>query len=190
MKTETKTKAQPTLNGVNLEAVGRLVAAIQDQPAEAKAGFRAVTHWRGGVRSRTEVREWTLGGKALPKSWDIEVDEPLELGGTHTAPNPQEVLLAAFNACVMATYVAICTVKGIAVRSLKIESEGELDLRGFLALDDATDAGYHDLHYRVTFDADANVDALREIHEAVKRQSPNFFNMARAIRLHDTLVIE
>lgn len=127
--------------------------------------------------------------RAIPRSFSLAVDEPLGLGGTNTAPNPQEVLLAAFNACVLATHVAVCTMKGIALRHIEIESEGELDLRGFLALDDETEPGYHDLDHRVTLSADVNDDALREIHEAVKQQSPNFFNMARAIRLRDHLEI-
>jgi len=175
------------LNGVNLEAVGRLLEGIGTRPAHAKAGFKVQTRWGGGVRSRSRVATWTLGGETLPKSHALEVDEPRELGGTDAAPNPQEVLLTAFNACVMATYVAICTMKGIAIRSLEIESEGELDLRGFLGLDETIDAGYQDLHYRVKLDAEAGAEVLREVHEGVKRQSPNFFNLARAIRLHDTL---
>ncbi len=177
-----------TLNGVATDKVGVLLGRIAENCNHAKAGFRVTTRWHGGVRSRSHVDSWSLGGGMLPKAHLIDIDEPVELGGTDTAPNPQEALLAAFNACVMATYVAICTMKGIAVRSIEIESHGELDLHGFLALDDTTDPGYHDLHYRVTFAADAPEDALREIHEAVKRQSPNFFNMARSIRLHDTLV--
>lgn len=177
------------LNGVNLEAVGKLLNDIGTDRGNAMAGFRVATRWTGGVRSCSTVSQWSLGGMPLAKDHVIEVDEPRELGGTDAAPNPQEVLLTAFNACVMATYIAVATMRGIRVTMIEIESHGELDLHGFLALDETTEPGYSDLHYRVSLRAEADADELRSIHEAVKKQSPNFFNMARAIRLHDELVL-
>lgn len=177
------------LNGVNTDAVMKLIDDIRNDAGEARAGFGVTTTWKGGVRSETQVRQWKLGGRPISKRCTLAIDEPLELGGTNTAPNPQEVLLAGFNACVLATYVAICTLKGIEVEEVSVESEGELDLRGFLGLDGDTLPGYTDLTYRVRLKAAAPDEALREVHEAVKQQSPNYFNMARSIRLHDELVL-
>lgn len=177
------------LNGVNADAVVKLIEDIRNDGNEARAGFGVTTTWKGGVRSETQVRQWNLGGRAIEKRFALAIDEPLELGGTNSAPNPQEVLLAGFNACVLATYVAVCTLKGIEVEEVRVESEGELDLRGFLGLDESTPAGYTDLTYRVRLKAGAPDDALREVHEVVKKQSPNYFNMARSIRLHDELML-
>jgi len=181
------TQTKQSHNGVNIEAVGQLLNAIEQNRSHAKAGFTVTTNWCGGIRSTSQVNSWKLGGQTIAKNHTIHADEPLELGGSDTAPNPQEILLTAFNACIMATYVAICTMKGIDVQSLEIKSEGELDLHGFLGLDNTTDPGYHDLYYHVKFVANANEQTKREIHEAVKKQSPNFFNMARSIHLHDSL---
>ncbi|MGC7358423.1 OsmC family protein, partial [Mycobacteroides abscessus subsp. massiliense] len=65
----------------------------------------------------------------------MEADEPPELLGGNTAPNPQELLMAALNACMSVGYAAVAATMGVTVRSLEIETTGELDLRGFLGLD-------------------------------------------------------
>jgi hypothetical protein len=46
--------------------------------------------------------------------------------------NPQENLIAALNACLTVGYVAQCAVRGITLESLAIETNGEMDLRGYL----------------------------------------------------------
>jgi uncharacterized OsmC-like protein len=180
---------QPITNGINLAPVETLLAGIEADSGQAKARFGAATHWRGGLRSETHITAWHLGGRRMEKNCRLAIDEPLELGGTNTALNPQEALFAAFNSCVLATYAALCTLKGIEVRELRVESEGELDLRGFLALDEETPSGYREVSCRVYLKADAPEETLRSIHEAVKKQSPNFFNLTRPVRLHDTLVL-
>jgi hypothetical protein len=62
----------------------------------------------------------------------------------------------------MVTHDAIGTVKGIEIQKIPIESEGELDLHGFLALDEKTDPGSHDLPCQVTFAAKASDEALKK----------------------------
>ena len=76
----------------------------------------------------------------MQKDFTIRVDEPLELCGTNQFPNPQEYLLAALNACMIVGYVAACALEGITLQELRIETSGDIDLRGFLGLDPAGEA--------------------------------------------------
>ena len=85
----------------------------------------------------------------MQRRFSIDIDEPCELGGTNHFANPQEHLLSALNACMMVGYVAQCAVHGITLESLKIETDGEIDLRGFLGIDPAVPAGYQNLSYTV-----------------------------------------
>ena len=78
----------------------------------------------------------------MPRQFTIDIDEPYELGGSNRHANPQEHLLAALNACMMVGYVAQCSLRGITLEKLEIESEGDIDLRGFLGLDPAVSPGY------------------------------------------------
>ena len=72
--------------------------------------------------SRATVDSDTLAGQEIPRRFTTDVDEPLELLGTDTAPNPQEMLMAVLNACVMVGYVAGAAVNGITLSKLEIET--------------------------------------------------------------------
>ena len=87
-------------------------------------------------------------------------------------------------------YVAHCAVRGITVRRLVIETEGEIDLRGFLGIDPAVPAGYDSLRYKVRIKGNATKEQFAEIHEAVMATSPNFHNLSRPVTLKPTLVVE
>lgn len=184
------TTTQETINGVNLTKVQQLVDGITRDPINAQVGFAVKTAWTGGTRSQTRIDGWTLGNKSFSKKMKIEVDEPVELAGNNTQPNPQEYLLAALNSCMMVGYVAAASLKGIELESVEIETAGKLDLRGFLGLDPTVKPGYDQLHYTVHIKGNGTPEQFREIHETVMATSPNRWNIANPIRLTADLVIE
>ncbi len=118
-------------------------------PSKAKVGFDVTTRWTGQTRSETTVDGFTLGGERIARSHKIVADEPYELLGADSAPNPQELLMAAFNACIMVGYVAGAAIKGITLTKLEIRTKGKLDLRGFLGLSDSVPPGYEAIDYEV-----------------------------------------
>src|SRR5262245_30641177 len=64
-----------------------------------------------------------------------ETTQPNVVNGSNAPANLQEYLIAAINACMTVGYVAQCAIRGITLTQLKIETEGEINLRGFLGLD-------------------------------------------------------
>ena len=124
------------------------------------------------------------------RHFEIDVDEPHELLGQNSAPNPQELLMTALNACITVGYVAGAAVKGVTLEKVEIDTAGELDLRGFLGIDAGVPAGYETLRYTVRLKGDGTPEQYREIHEAVIRTSPNYFNMSRPIRIEAKLEVE
>lgn len=179
-----------TVNGLDLDRIRKLCDQIAADPKNGIAKFGVTTAWKGGTRSETRVESWHLGGKRLAKNFKIQIDEPHELCGDNTQPNPQEYLMAALNACMMVGYVAVAALKGVELESVEIETEGELDLRGFLGLDPSVKPGYDDVHYTVRIKGNGTPQQYAEIHEAVMATSPNRWNIANPIRLNATLVTE
>ena len=181
---------QATLNGIDTEALRRLISDVSRDAAKGVAGFGVTTRWSGAASSETRIESWSLGGRRLPRNFTIAIDEPPELCGAGAAPNPQEYLLAAMNACMMATYVAACALNGIELESLEIESAGELDLRGFLGIDQRVKPGYDEIRYTVRIKGDGTPEQFQKVHEAVMATSPNYWNIANAIRLKPELIVE
>ena len=175
------------VNGLDLDALGEVVEAIEADARKAIVGFDVTTRWTGQTRSETIVDGFTMAGERITRSHKIIADEPGELLGADSAPNPQELLMAAFNACITVGYVAGAALKGITLDSLEIKTRGELDLRGFLGLSDEVPPGYESIAYDVTIKGDGTPAQFAEIHETVMKTSPNYFNISRPIRVEGTL---
>jgi uncharacterized OsmC-like protein len=166
---------------------------INDVAHDASKGrlkLQVATAWRGGVSSEARVTSLELDGQKLRREFTIRMDAPPELLGRNTGPNPQEMLLAAFNACIVASYVAGCALAGILLETLTVETEGELDLRGFLGLDPAVKPGYDQLRYTVRIRGGGTPEQFQKIHETVLATSPNRWNIANTVQLKSELVIE
>lgn len=176
------------INGIDVDALRAKAAAIQADPALGMTRWSVTTRWMGGTRSDTRVTGYEIGGERVQRDFTIQVDEPLELCGTNQFANPQEVLLAALNACMTVGYVAACALEGIVLKGLSIETSGDIDLRGFLGLEEAVKPGYDELVYTVRLQADATPAQLERVHDIVCRTSPNRFNVSQPIALRSRLV--
>ena len=163
---------EPALNGVDLAAVGALVGKIQETPAAASTVWSAEVTWTGAFTSQAKIRDFA----------PIPSDEPRGLGGSDTAPNPVEQLLAALGNCLAVGYAANASTAGIEIRDLRIRLDGDLDLRTFLGLADAH-AGYEAIKVSVDLDTDATAEQVEQLHQRVVGSSPVGHTLGRAIPL-------
>ncbi len=158
------------LNDVDLNSVVSLIEKIKQQPDVAATRWSAEVRWKGGFRSEAGIRNF-----ASAKS-----DEPDQLGGTNTGPNPVEQVLAALGNCLAVGYAANASAAGITIRDLTITVDGELDLHTFLGLADGN-AGFSQISAKVKLDSDASSEALQALHEKVIRTSPVGHTLNRAV---------
>ena len=183
------TVKNPRVNGLDLPALGEVVEAIEKDVGQAAVGFAVTTRWTGQTRSETVVDGFTMAGERIARSHKIVADEPCQLLGQDSAPNPQELLMAAFNACITVGYVAGAAIRGITLESLEIHTKGQLDLRGFLGLSETVPAGYEAIDYEVRIKGDGTPEDFEAIHQNVIKTSPNYFNMSRPIRMNPKLSV-
>lgn len=177
-------------NGLDTVALKQMLGDVSEDHSKGIVKFGVTTAWKGGTVSETRVDGYELGGQRIAKDFTITIDEPKELLGSNTQPNPQEMLMAAFNACMLVGYVAGASVNGIELERLEIETEGQLDLRGFLGLDSSVKPGYDEIHYTVRIKGNGTPQQFKDIHETVMATSPNRWNIAEPIRLESELVVE
>ena len=188
--TTTTNTAPRIVNGLDVDALFALIDGVKQDSANGKTGWRVATTWQGQARTRSQVDGFEIGGQNVSRRFSIDIDEPTELGGSNRFANPQEHLIAALNACMSVGYVAQCAVRGIKLESLVIETEGEIDLRGFLGIDPAVPRGYKQLNTTVRIKGSGTREQFAEVHEAVMATSPNFYNMSQPIALKPALVVE
>ena len=183
-KQRTRTSTQGKINGVDTDALSATIDAIRVDPSKASCKFFAATEWRNGTVSNTKVSRYELGGQEIKEDYTIPADEPIALLGTDTAPNPQMLLYAALNSCVLNTFVVNAAAKGIRIDSLRFDLEGDLDLRGFLGIDGSINPGYDELTLVCRVKGNGTKEQYQQCLEAGTRYSPNFQSISRAVAVN------
>ncbi|MEM7429726.1 MAG: OsmC family protein [Pseudomonadota bacterium] len=166
MSTTVSTK----LNDVDIASVASLAEKIQQEPHVAATKWQAEVKWQGGFKSEARIRDFD----------PAKSDEPNQLGGTNTGPNPVEQVLGALGNCLAVGYAANATASGITINDLTIDVEGDLDLHTFLGLKDGN-AGFGGIAVKVRLDSDASPEALQALHEKVTGTSPVGHTLSRAV---------
>jgi uncharacterized OsmC-like protein len=102
----------------------------------------------------------------------VIVDEPTSFGGTDSAANPAELLLAGLGASLSVTLRCHAALLGLNVGRIRVELEGDLDIRGFFDADPAVRSGFAELRLHVHIESDASPEALARLIAAAERGCP------------------
>lgn len=178
------------INGIDTAILQGAAAGVAADPAKGAAKFHVKTAWQGGARSESRAKSFELGGQVLPRDYTLRTDAPSALIGTTEAANPQEVFMSALNSCMVVGFAAAASARGITLEKLEIETEGDLDLRGFLGLDDTVTPGYEQLRYTVYVKGNGTAEQYREIHQTVVATSPVRYSIENGVHLESQLVVE
>jgi uncharacterized OsmC-like protein len=171
---DTSAKSCMTLNLGNYMSFLRMV---QEDPSKARFSFSTKTHWKGGAQTETTARGRT-----------IAADEPEAFGGQDSAADPVELLLAALASCVSIGLVTQAAKRGIDFEDFEIDVRGDMDLRGYLGLDESVRPGYDNITYTVRVKTDAPAEVIEEMMRISERTSPMFDNIRNGVGI--TSVVE
>lgn len=144
------------LNGINLDVLSTTVKAMRADPELGVSQFRATNRWLTANHNRTTVTGFHAAKQEIAheQTFELDADEPAMLSGRDVAANPVEHLLHALASCLTTSMVAHAAVRGIAIRTVESEIEGDINLNGYLGLSPDVPRGFTDL--RVTFRVEAD----------------------------------
>ena len=166
IETQTHTDNDAYVNGIHLETLMGTVNAITEESAMGQCKFRANNTWMGGAHNRTTITGFYGACQEIAhnQQYELHADERPILAGNDVGANPVEHLLNALAACVTTSMVAHAAVRGIHIEALESELEGDIDLRGFLGLDESVPKGFTDIrvNFRVKTDPE-NIDTLKQL---------------------------
>jgi uncharacterized OsmC-like protein len=171
----TTLRADKILNGLDLAQMFETIDALQREPALARFQFRAKNQWITGGENRSRIQDFHGAGaedESRTEPFVFTNGEPPVLLGNNEGANPVEYLLHALAGCVTTTLVLHAAARGIRIESLSTELEGDIDLQGLLALDDAVPAGYEQIRITMNVKADCTDDVLDELITFAKAHSP------------------
>jgi uncharacterized OsmC-like protein len=123
--------------------------------------YKAKTKWLKGFKAETEIREFKIG-----------IDEPLELRGTNTSPNPVELLLAALGGCVALVYSGYAKKFGVEIEDLVINLEGDIIPGGWVDERGKERRGFKQIRYEVQIKTSATEEKVLQLHKIVEEKCP------------------
>ena len=170
MKTQTK-----TLNGMDLNRMRETVEALTNDPSLARFEFRARNRWIGGGHNRSSIQGfYGAGAEDASRSEPFELDngEPPVLLGDNEGANPVEFLLHALAGCVTTTFALHAAARGITLREVTTELDGEIDIQGLLDLSPSATVGYQGIRVKMRIDADATDEEIESLIEFAAAHSP------------------
>lgn len=120
-------------------------------------------------------------------SW--RADEPLDLGGTDTGPNPYELLLGSLAACTCITLSMYAQRKGIALTSISAQYSYEKVHADDCTFCEDDDQGYIDTVSSQIFVEGDFDDATRDRLAEVARRCPVHKTLERGIRFSEEVFV-
>lgn len=158
------------VNGVDVDRLFGTIDHIGAEPTLARFQFRARNQWIDGGHSRSTIKEFYGAGQedtSRTEPFVLDADEPPVLLGENQAPNAPEYLLHALAACLTGTLVYHAAARGIVLDGLEATIEGDVDLRGFLGLDERVRPGYEQIRVALKATGDFDDDQLAELASLV-----------------------
>jgi uncharacterized OsmC-like protein len=165
----------PRLNGLDLEQMTATVAAVKQNPQLAEFRFRARNRWINGGENRSTIQGFFGAGvedTSRQTPFTFTNGEPPVLLGSNEGANPVEFLLHALAGCVTTTTVLHAAARGIAIRSLSTELEGDIDVQGLLGLDESVPVGYREIRIKMHIEADCSDAELDDLLRYAQGHSP------------------
>jgi len=169
------THNEQTRNGLNLEQMVGTVDALKNDPTLAQFQFRARNRWINGGENRSTIQGFFGAGaedESRSEPFVYTNGEPPVLLGNNEGANPVEYLLHALAGCVTTTTVLHAAARGISIHKISTELTGDIDLQGFLALDDSVNVGYESIRIDMDIEADCSDEELDELLAFAKDHSP------------------
>ena len=173
------------VNGVDVAALGGMIAEIKTDPESAKFEFRSSTDWRRGAEVNSTFTGHKRGGvdnsRATPHH--LPGDEPAALLGQGKHVGPSGHLLHSMCHCLTVTTAYHGAARGVQIDGLRVEAEGSLDLQGFLGLNGKIRPGFKQIHLKTFIDSPNSPAEVIELFRYTQSRSPICATVRRDVNL-------
>ena len=140
-------------------AVHAVHGTLSAAPEPPISHYAVTTTWGGDLNSTVAVR-----GHRIP------VGQPAPLGADE-ASSPVELVLGALGTCQEVVLQVHARLLGVAVSSIRVQVEGDLDPRGFFGAAEVP-IGFSEVRYTVHLESDADPERLDELVSRAERLCP------------------
>ncbi len=174
MTITTAVQTSTTLRPIDGAGLAELAERGKANPGKVVT-LKARTVCEGRFRNLTYVRDLDAH----------VVDEPPQLLGDDTAPNPSEAALAALGSCLSVGIHANATARGIPLTAIELEIEGDLNVTAVWGVGDLSEKrlGFTDIRVRARVEGEASREELDTLVAHAVKWSPVAATMTNPVAL-------
>ncbi len=179
------------LNGVDTQVLGSVFSSIQSHPEMAKATFSVRSEWNGGFTVTSSCKDFRIGTQMVErkKAYTVVHDFPEQFSGEGKGPTVCENCMASLGACISQTIIAHATAMGVKLDGIRIDVEGDVDIRGFSGVSEDVRPGAQELRINVRLESkSATKEQLDKLYEIGKRFSPAMDTLTHGTTLKASFV--
>ncbi|MGK0388488.1 MAG: putative redox protein [Maribacter sp.] len=104
--------------------------------------------------------------------WTLQLDEPIEDGGSNTGANPMQYFTASLAGCQNEQAQVIATELSLNIEEIDIQVEIDLDLSGFMGTADNSDGSYKNVRLNAVLHGDLTDEQAKIIGQKVDARCP------------------
>jgi uncharacterized OsmC-like protein len=163
------------INNVNVEAMARFAAQVEQDPAAAKKLKSVTGRWnfeQGAPQFHAEV-EYPGGAHA------VETDFAPFMGGEGLRPDPISYCMFGFASCFAGTFVAVAAAQGVPLEGLEVTVENQVDLSRAMGVADRPVT--QGMNATLTVKSDAPAEKLEEIRRLAEERCPGVYCITNPI---------
>lgn len=175
------------LNNINISGLSEFTNEVRLEHNQGKASYGVQLNWESGTKTTVSTKNMILGEHKLIRNFQFTIDEPNELLGVNSAPNPAEYMLGGMAGCMAVTFMAGATAMNIEIEQLQLDIDGTLDLQGFLGLNPDVNPGFPELKFIFNVKGNGTQAQYEALMERVTQHSPNYNTIKHEVKLIGTL---
>lgn len=171
------------LNNINIAGLSEYANEVKQDNSQSKATYGVHLNWESGTKTKVKTKNMIFGNHKIVRNFEFTIDEPTQILGVNHAPNPAEYMLGGLAGCMAVTFMTGATAMNIKINQLQLEIDGELDLEGFLGLNENANVGFPELKFIFKVEGNGTEEQYNTLLERVQKHSPNFNTIKNEVQV-------
>ena len=117
-------------------------------------------------------KDWPTTVSITGTEFTIQIDEPVEEGGTNSGPNPMQYFAASLAGCQNEQAQVVAEELSIQLTKINIDLELDLDLSGFMGTSKHSNNSYKQVRMNTSVYGDLTAEQVQELGKRVDARCP------------------
>ncbi|NOQ73132.1 MAG: hypothetical protein GQ574_14090 [Crocinitomix sp.] len=123
-------------------------------------------------KAKAQGNGWPTKVNITDTEWQLQLDEPVEDGGSNSGANPMQYFIASLAGCQNEQAQVVAGELSFDISQINIDVEVDLDLSGFMGMSNNSDGSYKSVRLNAEVSGEATDKQIKAMGEKVDARCP------------------